>query len=172
MEFLVVSRTKLKIVLDRSEVEKYRLSDFSSGESSELRSRLGEILKEAKTRVGFDSRGERLLVSYYPTRLAGAEIFVTVIGVGGLATRYYIFGSLDELARACAAANAPDIDGALYLLPSGEYCLAVHISEDQRDVLSEFADAGNESTNRLILSRARLIKDSGAVGLLASMYVG
>ena len=79
MEFLLVCKTKLKIILDREEVERYRLADFTSEQSVELRQRLAEILNEAEERVGFHTEGERLLVSYYPTRLAGAELFVTVV---------------------------------------------------------------------------------------------
>ena len=93
MEFLVVSKTKLKIILDKAEVEKYRLSDFSSGESVELKRRLRSILDEARARVGFESGTDRLLVSYYPTRLSGAELFVTVLGTADGASEpiCYIF---------------------------------------------------------------------------------
>ena len=88
MEFLLVCKTKLKIVLGRDEVERYRLSDFISEESPELRERLSEILREAEKRVGFHTDGERLLVSYYPTRLSGAELFVTVIGDAAEESRF------------------------------------------------------------------------------------
>ena len=171
MEFLVVSKTKLKIILDRSEVEKYSLSDFSSGESKELRRRLRDILAEAKSRVGFDSAGERLLVSYYPTRLSGAELFVTVIG--GLDGRlcYYIFSSLETLMKACHASEGR-CDGALYLLPSGEYCLAVSSAEGEENPISEFSDEEKEGSVKHLLLRSRLLKKTGAVTALASLWCG
>ena len=171
VEFLVVSKSKLKIILDKSEVEKYRLSDFSTGESRELRRRLREILAEARDRVGFDSGGERLLVSYYPTRLAGAELFVTVIGGLEEIQSYYIFSSLDELSRACAAAEGA-AEGALYLLPSGEYCLAVMSVGGAENALSEFADEENDRGIAHLLERSRLLKNSGAVATLASLWCG
>lgn len=171
MEFLIVSKTKLKIILDRSEVEKYRLSDFSSGESRELRLRLREILSVARERVGFDTGNARLLVSYYPTRLSGAELFVTVVGVPEGRPRYYIFPSLDELSRACSAAEGR-VDGSLYLLPSGEYCLAVSTAELECDIFSEFADEEAEGSIAPLLKHSRLIKKADAVSTLASLWCG
>ena len=171
MEFLVVSKSKLKIILDKSEVDKYRLSDFSSGESRELRRRLREILSEARERVGFDSAGERILVSYYPTRLSGAELFVTVIGVSGERVHYYIFSSFEELSRACAAAEG-GAEGALYLLPGGEYCLAVTSIDDAQNTLSEFADKENDSDIKYLLEHSRLLKKSDAVSTLALLWCG
>ena len=171
MEFLLVCKTKLKVILDREEVERYRLSDFTSSESRELRQRLSEILSEAEARVGFHAEGERLLVSYYPTRLAGAELFVTVVGVPESRPRYYIFPSLDELSRACAAADGR-VDGSLYLLPSGEYCLAVSTAELECDVFSEFADEEAAGSIAPLLKHSRLIKKADAVSTLASLWCG
>ena len=171
MEFLVVNKSKLKIILDKREAEKYRLQDFSSSESRELRRRLRDILAIAKERVGFESEGARLLVSYYPTRLAGAELFVTVVGIPEGRPRYYIFPSLDELSRACAAADGRG-DGSLYLLPSGEYCLAVSTAELECDIFSEFADEEAEGSIAPLLKHSRLIKKADAVSTLASLWCG
>ena len=122
MEFLLVCKTKLKIILDREEVERYRLSDFTSEQSVELRQRLAEILEEAKSRVGFSSAGERLLVSYYPTRLSGAELFVTVVSDRTEESSYYIFPTLEAICRAASAADYTG-ESRAYLLSSGEYCI-------------------------------------------------
>lgn len=165
LEFLVVSKNKLKIVFDRAENEKYRLSDFSSGESTELRRRLSEILAEARARVGFNADGERLLVSYYPTRLAGAELFVTVVRASEEATHYYVFDSLDTLTRACALCSGEG--GMLYLLPSGEYCISLR---SESVVLSEFGEKKEERSISPIIDRSRLLKKTDAVATLASLW--
>lgn len=166
MEFLLVCKTKLKIILDRDEVERYRLSDFTSEESPELRERLSEILREAEKRVGFHTEGERLLVSYYPTRLSGAELFVTVIGDAAEESRFYVFSSLAEL---CRAASASDYSGEsrAYLLPSDEYCL--ELLSDGDDILSEFADATSAHKIAPLLKYARKLADTGAIDLFASL---
>ena len=171
MEFLLVCKTKLKIVLDKEEAAHYRLSDFPTEGAVELRKRLSEILKKAEERVGFSTEGKRLLVSYYPTRLAGAELFVTVVGVPESRPRYYIFPSLDELSRACAAADGR-VDGSLYLLSGGEYCLAVSTAELECDIFSEFADEEAEGSIAPLLKHSRLIKKADAVSTLASLWCG
>lgn len=169
MEFLVVSKRKLKIVLDKSEVDKYRLSEFSSGDSIELRKRLAEVLLEAKLRVGFDSAGERLLVSYYPTRLSGAELFITVIGAEDSSKQrsYYIFESLGDITAACRAAKDTDGESSAYLLPSGEYCLAV--SRSLGDVLSEFSSPLETDSVEPFLTHSKRLVSEGAVAIFAKI---
>ena len=165
MEFLLVCKTKLKIVLDREEVERYRLADFTSEQSVELRQRLAEILNEAEERVGFSSAGERLLVSYYPTRLAGAELFVTMVSDRTEESRFYIFPTLGEICRAAAATDYRG-DSRAYLLPEGEYCLEL-LSDD--DILSEFADATPTHKIAPLLKYAKKLADTGAIDLFAAL---
>lgn len=166
MEFLLVCKTKLKIVLDKDEVDRYHLSDFISEESQELRQRLSEILQKAEERVGFRTEGERLLVSYYPTRLSGAELFVTVLGDAKTECSFYVFSSLSEL---CRAALATDYSGEsrAYLLPGGEYCLELLSGEDT--VLSEFAEPTPPGKITPVLKYARKLTDADAVRLFASL---
>ena len=166
MEFLLVCKTKLKIILDREEVERYRLADFTSEQSVELRQRLAEILNEAEERVGFHTEGERLLVSYYPTRLAGAELFVTVVGESAEVSSFYIFPTLGEI---CRAAEATDYrgDSRAYLLPGGEYCL--ELLSDGDDILSEFADATPTHKIAPLLKYAKKLANTGAVSLFAAL---
>jgi hypothetical protein len=165
LEFLLVSKTKLKIILDREETERYRLAELASGESPEIKQRLSEILLEAERRVGFSSNGARILVSYYPTRLSGAELFVTVVRASEEVTRYYVFDSLDRITHACALCGSGD--GRLYLLPSGEYCLAVR---SESLVFSEFGDEEDERSIASLIDRARLLKKTDAVATLAALW--
>ena len=166
MEFLLVCKTKLKIILDREEVERYRLADFTSEQSVELRQRLAEILNEAEEHVGFHTEGERLLVSYYPTRLAGAELFVTVVSDRTEESRFYIFPTLGEICRAAAATDYRG-DSRAYLLPDGEYCL--ELLSDGDDILSEFADATPTHKIAPLLKYAKKLTDTGAIDLFASL---
>ena len=168
MEFLVVSKTKLKIILNKEERERYSLSDFTSSDSPELRERLCEILREAYERVGFDTHNGRILVSYYPTRLAGAELFVTAIPETG-ETRYYIFSELSELSRTCRAILSDISDSRVYLLPSGDYCLALSMREDSLEVASEFSRPENSGRIRSLVSHARLLAEGDAAHIFASL---
>ena len=171
MEFLVVSKRKLKVILDKSEVEKYCLSDFSSGDSVELRKRLAEVLLEAKRRVDFDSVGERLLVSYYPTRLAGAELFVTVIGADcekGVKL-YYIFNGLKALSTACRAAEASVGESTVYLLPNGEYCLSLVYRDGAPEIVTEFSTTIPEEIASVLLAHSRRLDTDNAVSVFAKL---
>jgi len=173
VEFLVVSKTKLKIILDKEDVDKYRLSDFSSSESKELRRRLKEIMTEAKERVGFDARGEKMLVSYYPTRLSGAELFVSVIGIEdmlGVEPIYYIFQTLGELSRACRAVLGTQCESSVYLLPSDEYCLELRCcSEGTPDVVCEFSEPVKKKQVVSLITKSKCLAKSGAVKIFASL---
>ena len=166
MEFLLVCKTKLKIVLDKDEVDRYRLTDFTSEQSQELRQRLSEILRQAEERVGFRTEGERLLVSYYPTRLSGAELFVTVLSETATERSFYVFSTLSDL---CRAAHATDYAGEsrAYLLPGGEYCL--ELLSDGDAVLSEFAESIPDRKIIPLLKYSRRLTDTDAVKLFASI---
>ena len=166
MEFLLVCKTKLKIILDREEVERYRLADFTSEQSVELRQRLAEILEEAKSRVGFSSAGERLLVSYYPTRLSGAELFVTVVSDRTEESSYYIFPTLEAICRAASAADYTG-ESRAYLLSSGEYC--IELIGDADTVLSEFADETPTHKIAPLLKYAKKLADTGALSIFAAL---
>ena len=169
LEFLVVSKSKLKIILDREEVEKYSLSDFSSGESVELRARLGEILDLARERVGFFPSGERLLVSYYPTRLSGAELFVSVVGISDNEPVYYIFKSLDELVNVSRAVLPSRPESRVHLLPGGEYCLELTYPDGRIDVATEFTQATAHHRIAPLLAHARLLASEDAVALFSRL---
>ncbi len=170
MEFLVVSKTKLKVILDKKETEEYHLQDFSSSESRELRRRLRDILAIAKERVGFESEGARLLVSYYPTRLSGAELFVTVVSADSAAeTVYYIFPRLEELTRACRAVGDTPRESEVSLLPSGEYCLALTYPEGALDPALEFSSPVPKKRIATLLERSRILASPDAVALFARL---
>ncbi len=79
MELIIISESKLKIMLSADEVRKY---DLESGGRTNISDRAAfrNILKEARDRCGFDAVGERVFVQYYPERSGGCEMFVTKLG--------------------------------------------------------------------------------------------
>ena len=169
LEFLLVCKTKLKIILDKEETERYRLSEFTSSESRELRQRLSEILAEAEAKVGFHAEGERLLVSYYPTRLSGAELFVTVVEATGDAYVYYLLDDLRALVRVCRAVLPANPESRVYLLPSGSYCLALSYPDGELDVASEFAEPISGSRVPSLISHSRCLASEDAAALFARL---
>lgn len=76
MELIVISRTKLKIMLSAEDMKQLDFDPCSGGDMSG-RSAFKNILKEARDRCGFDAVGERVFVQYYPEKHGGCEMFVT-----------------------------------------------------------------------------------------------
>ena len=150
MEFLPIGETKLKIVLYPEDLREYRL-DLSGVEYKGDASRRGlwQILDKARDEVGFDPRGDKILIQFYPTKDEKCEVFVTKLGVlpessAKLVAKservtmisrkrnFYCFESLEDLSsacreikRGCRETTLPEcdvyFDGAEFYLAIDEY---------------------------------------------------
>lgn len=120
MEFLLISESKLKIVMRAEEVEKYEINTTGEIGSPGLRRSFWRVLDIAKGEVGFDPKGDKILIQLYPIKDGGCEIFVTKLGilpessarmvsksdrVGMLSKKisFYAFESLDDMISAAKA---------------------------------------------------------------------
>ena len=78
MELLVISESKLKIMLTAPDMIKY---DLTAPQTESLsvhdREALRHLFRDAKAEIGFDTEGARLFVQLYSSREGGCEIFVT-----------------------------------------------------------------------------------------------
>lgn len=82
MEFLLIGESKIKIVLSREEAAKYRLDTASPDVSGPGARRIfWRILEQAKSEVGFDPAGDKVLIQLYPLKGGGCELFVTKLGI-------------------------------------------------------------------------------------------
>ena len=79
LEFLLIGESKIKIVINSEEVERYRL-DLEVNTPLARRA-LWRILDIARSEVGFDTGGDKVLIQVYPTKDGGGEIFVTKLGL-------------------------------------------------------------------------------------------
>ena len=142
MEFFIVSKSKIKITLTKSEAEERGVisGEFADGEKDK-RKGLKKILDEAKQQSGFDIGNEKVLVQIYPMKDGGMELFVTKLGIPTKDERtdtakderpltqartYYIFSDFSALlgaARIITADSAPK--STLYRFDGGEYCLSI-----------------------------------------------
>ena len=78
MELLVISESKLKIMLTAPDMIKYDLtSPPANGLSLHDREVLRHLFRDAKAEIGFDTEGARLFVQLYASKEGGCEIFVT-----------------------------------------------------------------------------------------------
>lgn len=82
MDFLLIGESKIKIVLNKSEAEEYNLHGQGADISSHIARRsFWSILDMARSQVGFDPAGDKVLIQLYPIKDGGCEIFVTKLGI-------------------------------------------------------------------------------------------
>lgn len=119
MEFLLIGEAKLKIILDSEDMRKYRLEPGAE-QGTSTRKALWRVLDVAKSEVGFDPAGDKVLVQFYPIKGGGCEVFVTKLGILPAASARlvskserismlsrkkgtYLFSELDAMIRASKA---------------------------------------------------------------------
>lgn len=79
MEFLLIGESKIKIVLSREEAEEVHLVEMNINHADSRRA-FWRIIGRAKEEVGFDPKGDKLLIQLYPMK-DSLEIFVTKLGL-------------------------------------------------------------------------------------------
>lgn len=81
MEYIMITESKLKIILTREELESHGVSaeelDYGDPVS---RSVFESLLSFAREKLGFNTSGHRVLLQLYPSRDGGCELFVTKLG--------------------------------------------------------------------------------------------
>ena len=112
MELILISDTKLKIMLSADDMRRYELNcDTIEMPDSTARSGFRAILREARRLTGFDAADSRIFVQLYPERGGGCEMFVTKIGRTAaesprMGEHVYRFGALSDLLCACRRIGA------------------------------------------------------------------
>lgn len=77
MELILISESKLKIMLTADDMESYDISNEQmSYEVKTTRDGFEKILDVAKEKTGFDSASSKLLIQVYPSRNGGCEVYV------------------------------------------------------------------------------------------------
>ena len=77
MELILISNTKLKIMLDEDDMQEYKLNDDCDCTEPETRKAIRTLLDKARTEVGFNTDGAEIFVQLYASHKGGCEIFVT-----------------------------------------------------------------------------------------------
>jgi negative regulator of genetic competence, sporulation and motility len=81
MEYLMINESKLKVLLDGSELQNRNLDahelDYADPYAKKL---FGDILCYAKDNLGFDTSGHRVLLQLFPSKDGSCELFITKLG--------------------------------------------------------------------------------------------
>lgn len=82
MELILISDSKLKIMLTTDDMKAYALDCSTLDyDNTETRKAFWSILDEAKHRTGFDAASEKVFVQVYPSKAGGCEMYVTKLGL-------------------------------------------------------------------------------------------
>lgn len=82
MEVLKISDSKLKIMLTRSDMQKYGLrADKVDYNDAATRKSFFAVLDDVKLSHGFETEGDKILIQFYPSKDGGCELFVTKLGL-------------------------------------------------------------------------------------------
>ena len=144
MDFLVISKNKLKIKMNKRELKRYSLNaPEEEYNSREVRAALWRVLDVAYKECGFSISGERMLVQIYCTD-AGCEIFVTKLGRLGASAERNIArsGSVTMLSSRSNLYRFSDVSTLLSALN--------HIPMDARDEC-QLAYLSDENTCHLLV---------------------
>ena len=79
MELIMISSSKLKIMLSADDMQKYSLDADIDYADSKTRKAFQAILEEAKQKTGFDTESEKIFIQLYPSRKGGCEVYITKI---------------------------------------------------------------------------------------------
>jgi negative regulator of genetic competence, sporulation and motility len=79
MELIVISSSKLKIMLSPDDMFRYDLGADIDYADSRTRKAFKSILEEAREKTGFDAESEKIFIQLYPSKKGGCEVYITKI---------------------------------------------------------------------------------------------
>ena len=170
MDFLVVSDSKLKIMMSREDMREYEIDgDNIDYDNPKTRRAFWRILDAAKEKCGFEASGDKVLIQFYPAK-DGSEIFVTKLGilsvgaertiaksskVAMLSTRrvIYRFSNFSSLLAAVHIIEREDFESSprVYFDDGGSYFIITDERHNGRGAeISEITEYGREIPSNLL----------------------
>lgn len=77
MELIPINDSKLKIMLDESDMKELHICDDADCARGETRLAIRTLLERAKTEIGFNTEGSEIFVQLYTSKSGGCELFIT-----------------------------------------------------------------------------------------------
>ena len=112
MEHIIISPGKLKLMLTKSDLDKYALDAASmDSEDTLTRQAFRTLLADVKRVSGFDTSNDKVFIQLYPSRDGGAEMYITRLTTPEQSTQtdaavkitgVYKFASLSLMLEACS----------------------------------------------------------------------
>ncbi len=184
MELIPINDSKLKIMLDESDMKELNICDEADCANNETRHAIRRILERAKSQIGFNTEGSEIFVQLYTSRAGGCELFVTK-GVSGkpeekramLYNMIFSFDSLDELCTVCRLLRKKGIilTSSAYIGEDGRYyirledtSMSAYTRLDELSFLHEYGiRERTEHISTYLCEHSRTICSQNAVKLLS-----
>lgn len=77
MELILISKSKLKIMLDERDMRQYHINDETDCAELKAREAIRSILDRARDEVGFETEGSEIFIQLYTSKRGGCELFVS-----------------------------------------------------------------------------------------------
>ncbi len=182
MELILISSSKLKIMLSAEDMKEYNIE--CDGESA-LRRGFAPVLERAHEDCGFDIESGRLLVQVFPSREGGCEMFITRVAIAGnkeekdyTSPSVCILRTAGDLVALCRALRARGFGAgsSAYAMREGVYALILpEFDRDERlpleaSVIGEYADRRDcDNIEGYIKEHASAVFTDNAVARLAEL---
>lgn len=101
MELILISASKLKVMLDADEARKYKIIDACGGIANSSTKSLHEILDDVYRLSGFDTKSDNLSVEIFESKDGGCEMFITRQSE----KKVYTQKQIKNLCRECLSEN-------------------------------------------------------------------
>ncbi len=189
MELIMISDTRLKVVLTPVDMENYHLNfDGDAYDNPRTRRAITRLFDEVKRRVGFDVTEDRILVQIWQSADGGCELYVsklepkmparrTRITACDYETQIYKFAHFEDLVAVCRTLSLrgyrkpsevlADAHGGWYLILDG---VEVPSPLSSLSFIGEYAEKQGSSLPLYVLrEHARVIAEVNAVERLAAL---
>lgn len=185
MEFIVISDTKLKVILTFEEMRRYVPEEDDGEEPS--RTMIERLLREVEHRSGVELSHRRILLQLWRDRSGGGELYITILHREDTQGReegrpmqrsrsIYAFEGLDRLTSACRVLADGGYRGTsdAYRGEDGTWYLAVMGEEDAEelsilDILTEFGSRRCGAFLWFLAEHGCAVARGNAVRTLASL---
>lgn len=87
MELILISKSKLKIMLDERDMLEYHITDDTDCAEPSARRAIRSILDRARDEIGFETEGSEIFIQLYTSRRGGCELFVSKSKIPSLPER-------------------------------------------------------------------------------------
>ncbi len=195
MELILISKSKLKIMLDERDMLEYHINDETDCAELKAREGIRNILDRARDEVGFETEGAEIFIQLYTSKKGGCELFVSKNKLPAIPERTsakkeddgkkknsqtkmaFSFPTVNELIAVCRELkrmNAPyksaafaDGDGRAYLMlyNVGQ---SLYSRLDRLTFILEFGNRENPTTlSSYIVERCRTVCSDGAIQVLS-----